>query len=289
MKISIELDHAEQIAAIQMWLSSRSPALYGSYNFTIASDGTIVLDHSVLKASIEMWLLAQGHTVSDSDVETIGADGTVTIALTQAPVLTPTPLPPVARVPVPAAAANIPSKGHLVVVDPPLSATGNATMFGLDWNGERDKEDNQEGFFTDPSTGKEYDTGVRTLMGASLPREILMSSFGISDAWKTPFSDAHTDEVWSKNAGAVRQFAMSHNVSLTIDSGGLSQEKVPLVDAGPLGIGKNGCTIGNLVDLTYCTAWALNTHGNSVCTIELLVNGSPIELRGWDFVNKRVG
>ena len=294
MKISITLDQVEQIAAVAMRLS-RSPAI-GAKDFSIAADGTVVLNSSVLKASIEMWLQAQGHTVSDSDVETIGADGTVTIAVTQAAVLTPVPLPPVALVPVPLPVATVPPvaalpiQGHLVVIDPPLSATGKCTMFGLDWDGSKDPEDNQEGFFTDPSTGQSYNTGVQSLLGVSLPREVLMSSFGITDSWRIPaLSDANTSAVWAKNAAAVRQFAVSHKVTFTIDSGGLSVVKAVLVDAGPEAIGKNGDCIGNMADFTYATAHALNTNGEAVATLEMLVNGAPVEIRGWDFVNKRVG
>lgn len=294
MKISISLDQTEQIAAVAMRLA-RAPAI-GAKDFTISADGTVVLNSSVLKASIEMWLQAQGHTVSDSDVETIGADGNVTIVVSQAAVLTPVPLPPVALVPVPlpvapvAPIAILPTQGHLVSLDPPMSATGKATMFGLNWDGARDQADNQQGFFTDPSTGKGYNTGVQTLLGISLPREILMSSFGISDAWRMPaLSDQNTAEVWAKNAAAVRQFAISHRVTCTIDSGGMSVEKAVLVDAGPEAIGAHGDCIGNLCDLTYATAHALSTKGDALATIELLVNGAPVEVRGWDFVNRRVG
>jgi hypothetical protein len=200
-------------------------------------------------------------------------------------------VPPIPAVSLPSTviASVIGQPGHMVTVDPPLSATGDMTMFGLNWNGDRDQADNQEGFFTDPVTGKPYNTGVKTLIGASLPREILMSSFGISDDWLVSLSDAHTGEVWEKHAAAVREFVLSHHVTLTIDSGGLSAQNVALVDAGPEAIGKDGSCIGNLVDATYATAHALNRHGKAKATIELLVNESPIEIKGWNHDTKRVG
>ena len=271
MKITLEVSDVK--AAVAAWLA---------------------LQPHYLKNATVMWLASQGHPVVDSDSFELNADGTITVIV---PSLAPVPPPivavatavaPVVTNAIVEVAAS--TQGHYVQIDPPLSATGRATIFGLNYDGSNDPGDNRIGFFTDPSTGKPYDTGVKALIGASLPREILMSSFGISDDWKTPeVSDAHTLTVWEQHAGAVRKFALSHNVTLTIDSGGFSAQRVKLVDAGPEAVGVNGCTIGNLIDLTYGAAHALNTKGDAICTIELLVNGAPIEIRGWDFANKRVG
>jgi hypothetical protein len=274
MKITLEVSDVQD--AVAMWLATQP---------------------HYLKAAAEIWLTSNGHTVLDSDLFTLNADGTITVSVPSvaavsvaSPVIVPAPVIAgiVASAPTAMSAA---AQGHLVQLDPPLSSTGRATMFGLRYDGSNDPGDDRIGFFTDPATGKSYDTGVKTLIGASLPREILMSSFGISNDWKTPaVSDANTLSVWKKHADAVRQFALDHNVTLTIDSGGIfSAQNVKLVDAGPEAVGEKGCCIGNMVDLTYGAAHALNTKGDAVCTIELLVNGSPIAISGWDFVNKRVG
>ena len=272
MKITLEV--ADVQLAVAAWLASQP---------------------HYLKAATEMWLAAQGHPVMDTDSFTLNADGSITV--TVPPVVAATVIAPIVSTAIKIATASTPTamseaaQGHLVQLDPPLSATGRATMFGLNYDGSNDPGDNRVGFFTDPSTLKPYNTGIKTLIGASLPREILMSSFGISDDWKTPsVSDENTLTVWEKNADAVRAFALNHNVTLTIDSGGsYSSQNVKLVDAGPEAVGANGCCIGNMVDLTYGAAHALNTNGDAICTIELLVNGSPIEIKGWNFVNKRVG
>jgi hypothetical protein len=266
---------------------------------------TYQLESADLKAALEAWMASRGTPVTDADEFTVGADGSVTIVVTKAVVdprsiggNTPSPItPPYATPPigvvapsVVAALAAIP--GHMVVANPPLSmTTQHCTMFALNWDGSKDAGDNGEGFFTDPSTGKPYATANKTLAGASLPREVLLSTFGISDDWKTPTvpTDANTSAIWSKQADLVRQFALSHKVTLNIDSGGLSARDVTLVDAGPEAIGEKGCCIGHGLDLTYFTAHELNTGGDAAATLEVLVDGAPVPIKGWDFATGRVG
>jgi len=172
-----------------------------------------------------------------------------------------------------------PRPGHYVTEDPPLSCTCSATMFGLTWKGLVDPSDNGEGFFTDPASGKPYDTRINTLVGCSLPREVMLSTFGISDAWH----DEGIATVWRENAGKVQEYVTKHTPLLVVDSGGHTLQKAPLVDAGPLAGTNNG------LDLTYSAAHLLDTQGKALVTYKILVGGEPIPIKGWLFDKRRVG
>lgn len=185
--------------------------------------------------------------------------------------------------------AVLPAAGHHVTSDPPMSATGNATMFGLNWDGSKDAGDNGQGFFTDPATGKPYNTLVKTLPGVSLPREILMSSFGISDGWQSNPSNATTEHYWSIHAGAVQSYVKEHKVIINMDCNGVTSLGLPLVDAGPEGWdSRTGEPLRNLVDLTYFTAHTHVTEGKALATIEVLVDGKAIAIKGWDSSSRMV-
>jgi len=93
-----------------------------------------------------------------------------------------------------------PRPGHYVTEDPPLSCTCLATMFGLNWNGTFDQSDNGEGFFIDPAARNPFETRDKNLVGASLPREVMLSTFGISDDWRSK----SITEVWRENAAKVQ-------------------------------------------------------------------------------------
>jgi hypothetical protein len=233
-----------------------------------------ILDHTELKLAAEMFLASKGHPVDVSDSVTFAQDGTVTVEFTQD---TSTTIPVIKT---PVAPTSGLQKGHWVTLDPPYSVTGSGTMFGLDWNGSIDVLDNGEGFFSDPSTGKPYNTRSKTLEGVSLPREVMLSSFLHVDLWDT---DGIT-LVWSKYASMLRQWVLGGNKPLiTIDSGGNSVTDQPLVDAGPTS------ETGNAIDLTYATAHALNTQGKAICTYMIQVAGKPIEIRGWNSKTGKVG
>src|SRR4029077_10785285 len=132
---------------------------------------------------------------------------------------TPAPPPPsVDPVPSPV----IP--GHTVIENAPYSVTTRATMWGLNWDGSNDTGDldssypdgNSRGFFTDPSTGQAYETHNTVLVGASLPREVLLSTFLGVDSWQT---DGITT-VWRHYSSDLKAWVLQYKPTLTIDSAG---------------------------------------------------------------------
>ena len=181
--------------------------------------------------------------------------------------------------PTPTPAVPPPTPGHTVTVDPPLSVTGRATMFGLNWDGSTDTSDNGMGFFTDPSTGRPYNTRNRELAGCSLPREVMLSTFLSIDSWKT----AGIGQIWAHNCSSVQRYVTDNKPLITLDSGGKTASNVPLVDAGP------SADTGNSIDLTYAVAHQLNTEGEALATYEILVDGNPLEIRGWNWATGKVG
>ena len=243
---------------------------------------TLELSGADLKNLIVEWMAEHGVVVSLKDEWTIDPAGDITITRV-IPIVTP-PAPPVVPPVVPVVIPVV-TPGHTVTLDPPYSATGVATMFGLDWDGKDDQGDESKdgqplsGFFTDPATGKSYVTHVKTLAGVSLPREVLLSTFLHVDDWATD----GIDHSWSMHESVLRQWVLGNQPVVTIDSGGLTVSKQPIVDAGPT------AGTGAAMDLTYFTAHALNTNGKAVCTYMILVANNPVPIRGWDFVNKRVG
>jgi hypothetical protein len=231
---------------------------------------TYLLGPARLKIAIEHYMASIGKPVTDADTFTVGPDGTVTVVITE-PDKTATSIPiPASTLPVAAFLAA----GHMVVANPPFSATGIDTEFGY-----KDPGDNGIGFFIDPATSEPYDTNNKDLVGISLPREVLLSTFGISDDWRTE----ETLTVWKKFATTVQILARSFKITANVDGGGKSLRGIPLVDVGPTR------TTGNLVDLTDAAAIALGTGGKAVCTFELLKNGVPMELKGIDFAKGIVG
>lgn len=243
---------------------------------------TFELDASELKAAIEMWMQSKGMPVTDADEFTVDEAGNVTIVVTAvtAPKVPVVVVSGPVVVPVSPAAPTAPViKGHAVTADPPFSATVWATVFGLNYDGSVDQADNGSGFFDDPATIKPYNTRDKTLVGCSLPREVLLSTFLGIDSWRTE----NIDSVWSKNASVLRQWVDGNKPLLTMDSGGLSVFDVPIVDAGPTS------KTGNGIDLTYATAHALKTNGSALATYEILLGGKPVEIKGWKFSEKKVG
>lgn len=170
--------------------------------------------------------------------------------------------------------------GHNVQVDPPFSVTGRATIFGLEWSGAKDSQDNGLGFFKDPATEHSYNTQDKKLQGVSLPREVMLSTFGLSDEWRTRGISA----VWKEKAYELQKYVTLYQPTITIDSNGRSVAGVPLVDAGPSAYTKNA------IDLTYATAHALYTEGDATATYMIVgKDGKPFEIKGWDFKLGKVG
>lgn len=208
------------------------------------------------------------------------------------PVLTPPVSTPVPVVPEPAPEPvaqpdPVLTPGHEVIEDAPFSCTTRATMWGLNWNGTNDSGDldhtqpdgNSRGFFTDPSTGQPYETHNKNIIGASIPREVLLSTFLGVDSWQ---SDGILT-VWKHYASDLRAWVLQHQPTLVIDSAGkYTVDHVTLADAGPAAGTHNG------LDLTYATAHLLMTYGGAVCTYKIVVNNKVQTIRGWDYINKRV-
>jgi hypothetical protein len=247
---------------------------------------TCELSPAEVKLILKKWMKSVNIPVLDSDTFDIGPDASITISFEapipgEEPPVTPIkPVPPITPV-----APVSPVQGHMITANPPMSATGQMTQFGY-----QDPGDNGIGFFTDPSTGTGFNTNNATIMGASIPREMLLSTFHISDDWRIPsLSDENTSVVWSHHAGAVRQYALDHKVTVNIDSGGLSARSITLMDAGPEAIGPHGVCIGNVLDCTFALANELNTQGKALGTIEVLVDGVTVPILGWNATSACVG
>jgi hypothetical protein len=177
--------------------------------------------------------------------------------------------------------------GHEVTENPPFSVTTRGTVFGLNYDGTNDIGDldprepdgNSRGFFIDPVTRQQYVTHSQDLLGCSLPREVLLSTFLGVDAWESE----GIDRVWGEYARDVQNFVLQKRPTLDIDSGGkFTITGVPLVDAGPKASTHNG------LDLTYKASHALQTFGAALCTYRILLDGQVQKIGGWDWTNNRV-
>jgi hypothetical protein len=234
---------------------------------------TYELSSADLKVAIEAWMAARGTPVTDADAFSVEPDGSVTIVVTSsAP--SPNLVQNGTKLVVAPPAVAVPSPGHMVQVDPPLSVTGPATEFGY-----KDPTDNGLGFFFDPATNKPYATNNDVIRGVSLPREVMLSTFLKIDSWKTDGVDA----VWSYYGSMLRQWVDGNKPRVTIDSGGKSASDLPIVDAGPT------AGTGNCIDLTGAITKELGTNGKALATYEIIVHGKPIPIRGWDFTKGQVG
>jgi hypothetical protein len=205
-------------------------------------------------------------------------DGTITISFSTDVPTTVTSAKDTAVVSPTGGTTTLSAPGHTVTENPPLSATGQATMFGLNWDGTIDQYDNGIGFFADPKTGMPYVTRSTTLVGVSLPREVMLSTFLNIDVWQVK----GIDRVWAAEAGEVQAYVTNNAPLITLDSGGLTVTDAPLVDAGP------SAGTHNAIDLTYFVAHALNTQGAALATYRIDVAGKPLTIRGWDFETQRV-
>jgi hypothetical protein len=222
----------------------------------------IQITNDELQVAVKTWFESKGLKTDPSFVFVVEAiSGDVALV---APPLQPAPSPIIALQP-----------GHAVTAEPPFSATVETTEFGY-----KDPQDNGIGFFTDPATGAEYRTNNATLIGASLPREVLLSTFLKIDDWR----NTSIDLVWQKYAAHLRGYVLFDHPMLTIDSGGShTLFKVPLVDAGPTRGSGNG------LDLTHAATLLLKTGGKALCTYCIMIGDVMQEIRGWDFKTGKVG
>src|SRR5260221_15495 len=180
--------------------------------------------------------------------------------------------------PSPGPGVPVPSPGHTVTLDPPYAVTGNATMFGLNWNGSIDSGDNGIGFFINPASNADYQTRSRTLVGCSLPREVMLSTFLGYDDWQT----MGIATAWAQHAMTLLHWVSNNQPLVTIDSGGHTDIGMPIVDAGPT------ASTHNAIDLTYAVARQLNTQGLALATYMIVLGEAPMVIKGWDFATKRV-
>jgi hypothetical protein len=127
---------------------------------------------------------------------------------------------------------------------------GRATVFGLNYDGSTDREDNGLGAF-----GRQ--TANKTILGASLPVPIIKESIG--------------DHRNAAIAAAIRK--EYYTVFVTNRLG--KSINLPIVDVGP------AVWTHNLCDLTYAAAHYLQTNGADDVTIQLLHNGASIPIKGF--------
>lgn len=129
---------------------------------------------------------------------------------------------------------------------------GRSTIFALNCDGSIDEGDNGQGFFG-------YATRSKTLMGVSLPLEVVrqtIGNYGLPDVF---------------GAIAARRFLVQVR---NVKNG--RSILAPIVDLGP------AAWTGNLVDLLYAPDLHLGTQGDG--TVEIAVfdpDGNSLELKGF--------
>lgn len=170
----------------------------------------------------------------------------------------------------------------------PFSATGNASVFGRGYKGEDDSGDlepdgkDSTGFFFDPATGKNFETHNAVLIGASLPREILLSTLlGVED-WRTqPVRD-----VFAKHGHLIQKAITDAKLVVTVHDfkTSMTADSIPLVDVGP------SAEVNKLLDRTLGLCNLMNSHDDS--HVAVWIHGpdkKPLALKGWLFDAQKVG
>jgi hypothetical protein len=201
-----------------------------------------------LKSALELYLASLGHPVTDSDSFTLNTDGTVTVVVS---VAQPTVVPP---------------EGGTTVVTGPVvpsatlpintTVTGRATIFGLNYDGSIDSGDNGQGFFG-------FNTREQSLIGASIPEEVLMATIGLTGTW-------------AQNAVHVLQWAKTNMPMVRVWlAPGKASVLAQLVDVGP------SASTGNALDRTYGLCVALGEMDNGTNTYSIEIGGKAIEIKGW--------
>ena len=136
---------------------------------------------------------------------------------------------------------------------------GIATIFGLDYDGKPDKEDNGLGFFNNPKTGRPYNTKDESLMGCSIPIPIIDKSIG-----------AH----YAKD---VRDAISNGEFVVWVTNRSGKSCKCSIVDIGPSTWTKH------VLDLCYAPSHVLNTNGYTLVDFEIRDHANKaIPLSGWE-------
>ncbi len=214
---------------------------------------SFILDHTELKTAVEQYLSAQGHLVADSDSFTLNPDGTVTVEATHMAIAVPEKA--ITGVLVPPVVQSI---------TPPIPSAQNsitcvATIFGLNYDGSIDTEDNGQGAFIDPATGKPYDTRNKSLVGCAIPAQILWPTIGVRD----------------KDSISKREF-----VAIVSSTKTGKAVTAPIVDLGP---GQGGNLLRNpdrFFDCTYGLVQALGHTDNAEVTYQIFGNAGPLPIKG---------
>jgi hypothetical protein len=143
------------------------------------------------------------------------------------------------------------------------SVTGRATIFGLNYDGSMDAGDHGIGAWGTHTANKE-------LIGVSLPEGVIVSTFGFEGTWR-------------QDAAKVGRFLTEKKIQVEVFRNGKTI-LATVCDAGPARTYK-GKLLHNAIDLTYALAHELDTSGDATVTYRILKDGSPMEIKGWDFAN----
>lgn len=204
----------------------------------------VILDNTEVKSILSDALIARGIPCSTSAIFSVDSStGFVTVETdtdSSLPASTPKASPPGTAYP------------------PNTVVVGEATMFGLNWDGSRDKGDNGEGAWGAHTANKE-------IIGVSLPEGVLISTLGFSGTWKD-------------NAVKVGKYLGDNKVQVDVSRDGKSI-LADIVDAGPAGYTHNA------IDLTYALAHSLSTNGKAIVSYSIIKDNVPMEIKGWDLKN----
>jgi hypothetical protein len=204
--------------------------------------GKYLLSKEEVKEALLAEVIKQGVQIDASDTFSINPDGTAEVDYSKDfTIQLPTPVP------------TLPA-GFVVV--------GEATVFGLNYDGSVDTGDNGLGAWGAKTANKD-------IIGASIPEEVLMDTLGVSRPWNSKSAVAVGV---SLKEGAVQARVTRNGKTILAD----------IVDAGP------AAWTHNAIDLTYALAHALDTGGKSVVSYSLISNGKPIQIKGWDSVKGQV-
>jgi hypothetical protein len=269
MKTTYEIDEVEFQTAVSQWS---------------VSNKKVPVTTAQLQAAITVWFETQTSIrltgTEMFDITDTGVSVTLGAPVAQGVIGGNTPSPIPAPYPTPPLVTVIPLA--------PNSATGKATVFGRNYNGSNDTGDlnrdgsDSTGFFIDPSTGKNYVTHNDTCIGASLPREVLLSTLLGNNDWRTQPVAA----VWGAHAAAVQEAVTSRQISMTIHDFVTSKtaDSIPLVDAGPT------ATTYALLDRTLGLCNLMGSKDDSHVAVWLHgPDKVPLVLGGWLFDAEKVG
>jgi peptidoglycan hydrolase-like protein with peptidoglycan-binding domain len=139
------------------------------------------------------------------------------------------------------------------------SGSGRATIFGLNYDGNPDPEDNGEGFF-------EYNTSTTSLHGVALPVATLDSVLGAFNGSVARLGASIVEHAPGRYINdLIRQKIKAKDFVVSVtNKDGVTDPNCPIVDIGP------AQHTGNDIDLTYATAHALSTGGDAQVTFSII-------------------